>query len=75
MPNALNDADRMSEKLELLGFRVTHEVNRTRNEMEDLIDHFISECPLEGTSDIVFYFVGHGCCSGMYFFFCLLCLF
>jgi uncharacterized caspase-like protein len=65
LPTALNDADSISKKLALLDFKVTHGENKTRNEMEDLIDKFISECPLKGTSDMVFYFSGHGCGSGV----------
>ena len=64
LPNALNDADRIGEKLKSLDFKVTHGENLTLNEMRDLIDEFISECPLEGTSDIIVYYAGHGCGIG-----------
>ena len=33
--------------------------------MEDAIDEFIEKWPRDNLNDVVFYFAGHGCSTGM----------
>ena len=69
LPNTLNDAEAISKKLESLSFEVTQRSNLTRREMTESTEEFMSECALHDISDIVFYFAGHGCGTGMWLFY------
>ena len=65
LPNAQNDADCVSEKLGSFGFSVTSENNLAQKEMRDTIIEFTEKWPRENLKDVVFYFAGHGCSTGM----------
>ena len=65
LPNAQNDADCVSGKLESFGFKITHKNNLAQKEMRDAIIEFTEEWPQDNLNDVVFYFAGHGCSTGM----------
>src|SRR4051812_11339161 len=65
LENPENDAHAMEERLNLLGFAVDEalSVNRSYFEMLSDIEEF-TERIHNGTTDIVFYYAGHGCSIG-----------
>ena len=60
LKNPLKDAKDVKEKLISFGFNVTIGLNLTRDEMLAKLDEFARNLD-ENTSDIVFYYAGHGC--------------
>ena len=67
LDNPENDAHAMEEKLKSLGFAVdqTLYVDQTHHEMLNSVEEFAGNVR-DGTTDIVFYYSGHGCSIGEY---------
>src|SRR4051812_32269883 len=63
LSNTLNDAEVIQTKLLSLGFDVQYEKNQTREELVVSMRTFAEKLqdPSYNTTDIVFYYAGHGC--------------
>src|SRR3954469_7846362 len=63
LSNTLKDAEDIQTKLESLGFDVQYETDQMRHEMVMTVSTFGEKVadPSHNTTDIVFYYAGHGC--------------
>src|SRR5690349_821669 len=63
LTNTLNDAEAIQSKLVSLGFEVYYEKNQTRRDMVETMSKFAEKLhdQIYNTTDMVFYYAGHGC--------------